>query len=224
MLVSSELFVSITSPSFVALHLPVSEIAKCIAKGCLLLFYKNYIVYSSDYTCVFIVRHMYTKFRLDWLLYISVTYMSTTLFTTMFTVILFVCSLQNTCIPSFVLIGCYISKLHTHLYPIHNVWGQLVYCCFTPTTMFTELFTCLHNRFSINSPSFVALHPPVSEIAKCIVYFCFTRTTLFTTMFTVIILVYSLKFMFIPSFVLIDCGVSELHAHLCPYRNLVLIM
>ena len=31
--------------SFIALHLLVSEIAKCIAWGCLLLFYKNYIVY-----------------------------------------------------------------------------------------------------------------------------------------------------------------------------------
>ena len=31
MLISSELHVSITSPSFVCLHLPVSEIAKCIS-------------------------------------------------------------------------------------------------------------------------------------------------------------------------------------------------
>ena len=35
-----------------------------------------------------------------------------------------------------------------------------------------------------------------------------------TTMFTVIIVVYSL-----PNFVLIGCCVSELHGHLCPYRN-----
>ena len=41
----SELEVAITSPSFIALHLLVSEIAKCIAWGCLSLFYKNYIVY-----------------------------------------------------------------------------------------------------------------------------------------------------------------------------------
>ena len=39
------------------------------------------------------------------------------------------------------------------------------------------------------------------------------------TMFTVIIVVCSLKSMCIPSFVLIGCCVSELHGHLCPYRN-----
>ena len=42
---------------------------------------------------------------------------------------------------------------------------------------------------------------------------------LFTTMFskiTVIIVVYSLKSMCIPSFVLIGCCMSELHCHLCP--------
>ena len=69
------------------------------------------------------------------------------------------------------------------------------------------------------SPSFVTLHCMVSEIAKCIVFCCFTRTTLFTTMFTVIIVVCLLKCMCMPSFVLIGCCVSELHGHLCPYRN-----
>ena len=38
-------------------------------------------------------------------------------------------------------------------------------------------------------------------------------------MFTVIIVLCSLKSMCIPSFVLISCCVSELHGHLCPYRN-----
>ena len=41
----------------------------------------------------------------------------------------------------------------------------------------------------------------------------FTRTTLFTTMFTIIV-VHSLS---IPSYVLIGCCLSEIHAHLCPY-------
>ena len=66
-----ELEVSITSPSFVHLHLPVTEIAKCIARGYLLLFYKNYIVYYIvylDYICVSIEMHVYTKFHPDWLL------------------------------------------------------------------------------------------------------------------------------------------------------------
>ena len=38
-------------------------------------------------------------------------------------------------------------------------------------------------------------------------------------MFTVIIVVCSLKSMCIPSFVLIGCCMSELHGHLCLYRN-----
>ena len=38
-------------------------------------------------------------------------------------------------------------------------------------------------------------------------------------MFTVIIVACSLNGMCIPSFDLIGCGVSELHGHLCPYRN-----
>ena len=45
----SELEVAITSPSFVTLYLMVSEIAKYIAWGCLLLFYENYIVYRIVY-------------------------------------------------------------------------------------------------------------------------------------------------------------------------------
>ena len=61
-----------TSPSFVCLYLLVSEIAKCIAGGCLLLFYKDYIVYYKLYLDIyglFIEKHMYTKFHLDLLLY-----------------------------------------------------------------------------------------------------------------------------------------------------------
>ena len=50
------------------------------------------------------------------------------------------------------------------------------------------------------------------------VYCCFTRTT---SMFTVIIVVCLLKRLCIPSFVLIGCCVSELHGHLCPYRNVL---
>ena len=39
------------------------------------------------------------------------------------------------------------------------------------------------------------------------------------SMFTVFILVCSLKSMCITSFILIGSCVSELHANLCPYRN-----
>ena len=56
------------SPSFVTLYLLVSEIPKCIAQGCLLLFYKNYIVYYNVYCyyCdVLIEKYVHTTFRLD---------------------------------------------------------------------------------------------------------------------------------------------------------------
>ena len=42
---------------------------------------------------------------------VFIVFTRTTLFTTMFTVIVVVCLLKNMCIPSFVLIGC-ISELH----------------------------------------------------------------------------------------------------------------
>ena len=62
----------------------------------------------------------------------------TTLFTTMLTVIIVVCSLKRMCIPSFVLIGyC------RHIYPYRNVWPEAIYCSFTRTTLFT---TCLYNQ------------------------------------------------------------------------------
>ena len=90
------------SPSFVTLHLPVSEIAICIARG-------------------YLTR--------------------TKLFTTMFTVIIVMCSLKSMCLPSFVVIGCCVSELHGHLCPYHNVWPEAVYCCFTRTTLFTKYLT-----------------------------------------------------------------------------------
>ena len=56
-----------------------------------------------------------------------------------------VCSLKSMCIPSFVLIGCCVSELHGHICPYRNVWPEAVYCCFTRTTLFTKLFTCLYD-------------------------------------------------------------------------------
>ena len=63
----------------------------------------------------------------------------TTLFTTMFTVIVVVCLLKRMCMPSFVLIGCCVSELHGHLSPYRNVLPEAVYCCFTRTTLFTNM-------------------------------------------------------------------------------------
>ena len=68
MFLLSDLEVSLTSTSFITLHLLVSDIAKCIG---LSLFYKNCIVYYNVnfyYRGVFIEKYVYTKFRPDWLL------------------------------------------------------------------------------------------------------------------------------------------------------------
>ena len=101
----------------------------------------------------------------------------------MFTVIFVVCSLKRMSIPSFILIGCCVSELHAHLCPYRNVWPEAVYCCFTRTTLFTNILVCLlctsvHGFLSVHkvselevaitSPSFVALLLLVSEIAKYI--------------------------------------------------------
>ena len=39
-----------------------------------------------------------------------------------------------------VLIDCFVSELHAKLCPHRNVWPEIVYFCFTRTTLFTELF------------------------------------------------------------------------------------
>ena len=62
-----------------------------------------------------------------------------TLFTTMFTVIIVVRSLKRMCIPSFVY------YVHGHICPI-VVWPEAIHCCFTRTTLFTKLFTCLYDQ------------------------------------------------------------------------------
>ena len=93
------MWVTITSMSFVFLHLPVSGIVKCIAWDC-----------------------CFTR---------------TTLFTTMFTVIIVVCSLKNMCVPSFIVIGYCVSELNGRYC---NILPEAVYCCYTRTTLFTKIF------------------------------------------------------------------------------------
>ena len=44
----------------------------------------------------------------------------------MFTVIIVECLLTRMCVPSFVLIGCCVSKLHGHLCPYRNVLPEAV--------------------------------------------------------------------------------------------------
>ena len=66
-----------------------------------------------------------------------------TSFTTMFTVIIVVCSLKSMCILSFVLIGCCVSELHGRICPYRP---EAVYCRFTRTTLFTKLFTCFYDQ------------------------------------------------------------------------------
>ena len=69
MVVSSELFVS--SKFYLSTTSQVSEITKYIVWRCLLLFYKNYIVYynvNNDYFVYSLKHVLYTKFQFDWLL------------------------------------------------------------------------------------------------------------------------------------------------------------
>ena len=123
--------VAITSPSVFTPHLMVSEIAKYIARG-RVLFYKNYIVYQ--------VLLLYTFWFLRYLnvMYcLRLFFTRTTLFTTMFTVIIVMCSLKSMCIPSF---AC--CELHGHLCPYRHILPKAVYCCLTKNTLFTNLFTC----------------------------------------------------------------------------------
>ena len=111
------------------------------------------------HVCMIRVRGFYhvTKFRCStpfWFLrYLNVLpeavyccFTRTTLFTTMFTAIIVECLLKRMCMPSFILIGCCMSELHGHLSPYRNVLPEAVYCCFTRTTLFTELFTCLYDH------------------------------------------------------------------------------
>ena len=60
---------------------------------------------------------------------VFIVFTRTTLFTTMFTVIILVCLLKIMCIhiPGFVLIGCCVNELHAHLCPYCNVWPEVVY-------------------------------------------------------------------------------------------------
>ena len=61
----------------------------------------------------------------------------------MLTVIIVVCSMKSMYIPSF---GCFVSELHGHLCPHRNVLPEAVYCCFTRTTLFSEVFTYLYDQ------------------------------------------------------------------------------
>ena len=90
------------------------------------------------------------------------------MFTTMFTVIIVVCLLKRTCMPSFVLIGCCVSKLHGHLCPYRNVWPEAVCCCFTRTTLFIKILVCLY--YSVHG--FLSVHKVSSlnsvQFLRCI--------------------------------------------------------
>ena len=66
-------------------------------------------------------------------------YRCLTLFTTMLTVIIMVCSLKSMCVPSFIVIGYCVSELHGHICPYHNVWPEAVQCCFTRTTFVYQI-------------------------------------------------------------------------------------
>ena len=58
----------------------------------------------------------------------------------------------------------WLSELHCHLCPHHNVWPEVVYCCFTRTTLFTNMFMHECSWIPISSQSFVPQFSPVIEI------------------------------------------------------------
>ena len=129
----------------------------------------------------------------------------------MFTVIIVVCSLKNICVPSFIEIGYCVSELHGHTCICRscNVLPEAVYCCFTRTTLFTKLFTCLYDQ----SLRLLSHHQALLlytlwflryNVAKCIARGClFTINTLFTIHFLMIAITS-------PSFVTLYLMVSEI--------------
>ena len=114
-------------------------------------------------------------------------------------------SLKNVCIPSFVFIVYCVCELHAHICPSHNFWPEVVYCYFTRTTTFTEVFTYLHNQLliSITSTNFIT---PISDIAHDSVYCCLQE-------------LYCLPCVFIEKHMYTKFHLDQLHAYLCPYRN-----
>ena len=77
-----------------------------------------------------------------------VVFTRTTLFTTML-IYCYYCGVfieKYVCTYSFILIGHCVSQLHGHICPYRNVCPEAVYCCFTRTTLFTKLFTCLYDQ------------------------------------------------------------------------------
>ena len=129
-----------------------------------------YIVYYSvycDYFGVLIgccVSELHAKLcphRNIWPEIVYCCFTRTTLFTTVFSMIIVVCSLKSMCIPCFVAI---MSELHGHPCSYRNVWPEAVYCRFT--RVFTELFTYLYDQ----SSRLLSLHQ-----VSLLYSFCFLR-------------------------------------------------
>ena len=143
----------ITSPSFVALHLPVCEITKCIACGCLLLFYENYIVYYNVYGYYCSEKYVYTKFRLG----VSELYGH-------------LCPYRNVWPEA---VYCFTRTTLSTIYLFDQSYHFTKFLCSTPSMYCLRLF--IKNYIvvymlissgvlvSITSSSFVALHLLVSE-------------------------------------------------------------
>ena len=128
----------------------------------MLFYYKNYIVYYNVYVikfvcslksmcmpsffligcCVSELHAQLCPYHNVWPGAVYCCFTRTIFFTSMFTVIIMVCSMKSMCIPSFILVGCCVRELQSHLCPDCNVWPGAVYCCFARTTLFTELLTC----------------------------------------------------------------------------------
>ena len=100
---------------------------------------------------------------------LSMFIVGTTLFTTLFTVIIVVCSLKSMCVPSFIVIGYCVSELHGRYC---NILPEAVYCCYTKNCLPTFLHVCMrllsyHQALLLYTLWFLRYN-----VAKCIARGC----------------------------------------------------
>ena len=72
------------------------------------------------------------------------------------------------CMSSFIFIGVSVSELHGHLCPYIVMYDLRLFNKNYIVYRIAYIFVCSEIEVAITSPSFVAVHFLVSEIAKCI--------------------------------------------------------
>ena len=90
------------------------------------VFYKNYFIYFAVFTDVYrVLSYMaiYMTLYIPIVMCALILFTTTTVFATIVTVIIEMCSLKSMCMPHFILIGCGVSELHGYL----CLWSRLFY-------------------------------------------------------------------------------------------------